>query len=163
MKIKSLDDIKFNTDKQLYNLFVPQLIFLDNISYFPYQVQKTEDMRMDLIMLSMYNDDSSVLKDMDIILFINGIDNPLNVKEGMTLFYVDSNNFDTFRTYIENKSDNSKDVTQKLSAPNKTTRKDDSRKKYIESGYSLPPVVLDKPQQSVRLSGNNILIGGLNS
>jgi hypothetical protein len=159
MKIKSLDELKFDTDKQMYNLFVPQFVFLPSILYYEYEVQKTEDMRIDLVMLSIYNEDESVLENTDIILYINGIDNPLNIKEGMKILYVSINDFDLLRIYLLNQGE---DVKSKIAIPNKTTRKDDSRKKYIESGYSLPPVVLEKPQQPVRLSDGDILIGGIN-
>lgn len=162
MKIRSLDDIKFDTDKQLYNLFVPQLATINDIPLFSYEVQKQEDMRIDLVMMSMYNDPST-LENMDIIFYINNIDNPLNIVEGMVLFYPDPKDFDTYRIYLSDKSSVGQDIKQQLVVPNKTTRKDDSRKKYIDQGYSLPPVVLDKSQPPVRLQDGKILIGGLNS
>ena len=162
MKIRSLDDIKFDRDKQLYNLFVPQLGMVDKITLYPYEVQRMEDMRIDLVMLSMYNQDASTFENTDIILYINNIDNPLNIVEGMTLFYPDPKDFDEFRIYLSDKSSVGQDIKEQLAAPNKTTRKDSSRKKYVEQGYSLPPVVLDKAQAPVRLQDGKILIGGLN-
>ena len=43
----------------------------------------------------------------------------------------------------------------------KTTRKDNNRSKYVENGYSLPPVVLNTPQAPVRLEGQSIVVGGV--
>lgn len=162
MKIKSLDEIKFDNTKQLYNLFAPQLASVGNISIYPYEIQKQEDMRIDSIMLSIYNGDISTLENIDIILYINNIDNPLNFVEGMTIFYPESKDFDSFRVYLTDKSSVGQDIKEQLASPNKTTRKDSSRKKYVEDGYSLPPVVLDKSQPPVRLQDGKILIGGLN-
>jgi hypothetical protein len=49
----------------------------------------------------------------------------------------------------------------KLSVPNKSTKKDTNREKYKENNYSLPPVVLSKPREPVRLENGKFSIGGL--
>ena len=48
----------------------------------------------------------------------------------------------------------------KLLNRNKATRKDDSRNKYIEQNYSLPPTILPTPTNAVNISGPDIIIGG---
>lgn len=157
MNIKSLSELKYNTDSKMYNLYNPDLYFLQ-MNLYEYTVQKEEEMRMDLIMMSIY-DDKYTLQDLDVILFINGIDNPLNVSVGNVIYYPELSKIDSFRYYM--KSENV-DITRKLSLPNKTTVKDPNRKKFIESGYSLPPVVLKTPKAPVRIEGENIVMGGIN-
>jgi hypothetical protein len=53
-------------------------------------------------------------------------------------------------------------IRKALSVPNKTTKIDKNRKKFIDDGFVLPPVVLDETKPPVRLEGGKIVIGGLN-
>jgi hypothetical protein len=159
MDIKSLTELKAPTNTSLYDLFNPQIIksFLSDIN--EYTVQKEEDMRIDLVILSIY-EDPSALEHIDIICFINDIDNPLNIFTGQKISYPPLAQLDSYRI-ISNPTNSSSQVKNKLSIPNKTTRKDNSRSKYVENGYSLPPVVLNTPKAPVRLDDDNILVGGV--
>jgi len=117
-------------------------------------------MRMDLVIKSIY-DDSFYIKDLDIILHINDIDNPLNVREGMVIFYPHVNSLDDYR-HIEVESNGSnKSVKQLLGVPNKITRKDEKRKKFLDSDYSLPPVVMKESRPGVIVTSTDIMIGGV--
>ncbi len=162
MDIKSLKNIKFNYKDNKYNIYYPQLLFRPDIELNAYTVQRGEEMRVDLIMMSMYNDDSYVLEHIDVILFINGIDNPLNIVEGDVLYFPESQNLDFWRFTFEPKSKSGESVRKALSTPNKTSRVDSNRKKFLESGYSLPPVVLSESKAPVRLENGKIVIGGIN-
>jgi hypothetical protein len=62
---------------------------------------------------------------------------------------------------LVNQKNSTSQVKKKLAVPNKTTRKDNNRSKYVENGYSLPPVVLNTPQAPVRLEGQSIVVGGV--
>jgi len=125
-----------------------------------YEVQKGEDMRIDLVMTSIYDDPYS-LKDLDIILYINDIDNPLNIREGMLIYYPERENLLNYR-YYENDDDTvSKSVQSQLGVLNKTTRKDENRKKFLDANYSLPPTVMKESKSAVTISGGNIFVGGL--
>ena len=95
---------------------------------------------------------------LDLLMHINNIDNPLNIKEGAILYYPSSNKIDLYRI-VEEKPQT---VQNKIINTNKTTRKDSNREMYIKQGYSLPPVVLEKPTEPVRIEGDNIVIGGSN-
>ena len=129
-----------------------------------YEVQKGEDMRIDLVIKSIYGEDSGdYYKDCDIILYINNIDNPLNIREGMKLLYPPSSTFDSFR-YVEDLTPARKrnvSVKERLGVLNKTTRKDEKRKKFLESNYSLPPTVLKESRPGVVVTANEILVGGI--
>lgn len=145
----------------LYDLFIPTIIrTYSNSELNIYVVKKQEDMRIDLVMLSMYNQDVYTLDNIDIICFINDIDNPLNIFAGQNLYYPNAEKFDSYRITMDSKNSSS-EIKNKLGIPNKTTRKDNNRSKYVDSGYSLPPVVLNNPQAPVRLEGGSILVGGV--
>ncbi len=151
MKIYDIDKLKKGSDG---NYDLTQLTFKSRIdvTFYQYEVQRGEEMRIDLVCESIYGTDEYI----DIIMHINNIDNPLNIKEGVILKYPSSTDINLFR--IEEEKPNS--VQNKIVNTNKTTRKDSSREKYVKQGYSLPPVVLDKPTDPVRIDGNNIIIGG---
>jgi len=149
MIIKDLQNLSIIDD--LYDLtestFVSQ-----NIPLYPYKVQQGEEMRIDLVSDSIF----STLEYADILLNINNIDNPLNIKEGSIIYYSDTNVMEALRT---SQPTTDSLVTTKLSNTNKSTRVDKNRKDYIEKNYSLSPNILDKPTDQVRISGDNLIIG----
>lgn len=168
MDIKSLQEgIKLNPNTGLYNLFAPTFIFNTSIKLNQYTITKDEEMRIDLVFANMYSIEMSVmsdyLEDVDVILYINNIDNPLNIKEGMVLDYPSIDDIYKFR-YVPTTNINDSSITKQLGTPNlpnKTTRRDTSRQNYIENDYSLSPVVLDTPREPVRIENGRFSIGGL--
>lgn len=172
MDIISINEfVRFDSSLNLYNLVDPTLIYLDDvpgidITYRDFLVEEHHEMRVDLLLRDMYDLEPNVvwsyLGNIDIICFINDIDNPLNIKKGMTLRYPEIGDFGKFRLNRDNDTFGKKeDVKSKLVVPNKTTRKDKSREKFKDAGYSLPPVVLDKPKPPVRISNGRFSVGGL--
>ena len=168
MDIYSLNkQIKFDTAQNLYNLFQPTFIYNTSVTLQEYEVTKDDEMRIDLIFLNMYQYDISMLQyyldNIDVVLFINNIDNPLNIKAGMVLRYPNPDDFDRFR-YEDKLETLSTDVTKQLATqnlPNKATIVDPNRQAYLENDYSLPPVVLDVPREPVRIQDGRFSIGGL--
>lgn len=164
MNITSITDVK-DDGSNYWNFFSPNIGFNDQADLYEYIVQKYEEMRIDSVMLSIYPNYNAVLSDVDVILYINGIDNPLNIVEGMSIKYPQYELLDSFRIFISSDSKVGKNVRNMLSvaAPNKGTRKDSSRKKFVENNYLLPPVVLDRTRDPVRNEDGKILIGGMNN
>jgi len=165
MNIISLESLKYNVYTKLYNFNYPVLAYVDNnldATLAKYVVQKGEEMRVDLVMMSIY-DNISILKSIDVLLFINNIDNPLNIMVGDIIYYPPLDVLDSYRYVFESNSRAGENVRKALAVPNKTTKKDGNRRKFIENGYSLPPVVLDESKPPVRVEGDKIVIGGLNS
>jgi hypothetical protein len=156
MNIKSIDSARYENGK--WDLSFPGIRNI-NSDISPYTVQKDEDMRIDLVMGSIY-DVNYNLSDIDIILYINNIDNPLNIREGMVLYYPSAESLENYRLGEEVIS-KSKSVKQQLGVLNKTTRVDEKRKKFIDADYSLPPVVKQQSSPSVIFDSENIKIGGL--
>jgi len=116
-----------------------------------YYILKEDEMRIDLICYKIYNNTDYI----DILLNFNEIDNPLNIKEGDVLRYPNPKDIESLRYKTE-----SKNTVKALLNRNKAPRKDDSRKKYIEDNFSLPPTVLPNPLEPITQDGNNIVIGG---
>lgn len=159
MNVVSIDKTRrFGT---VWAIESPSFIFNEGIGFRQYEVQSGEEMRIDLVMQSMYGEESYSYKDIDVILYINGIDNPLNIRKGMILFFPDEENLSAFR-YEEMESDKvSKSVKERLGVLNQTTRRDEKRKKFLEADYSLPPVVLKESRPGVIVTPTEILIGGV--
>ena len=168
MDIKSLYKyIKKSQTTGFYDLFTPTFISNPNIKLNQYIVTKDDEMRIDLVFANMYSIDisdlASYLEDIDVILYINNIDNPLNIKENMILDYPIIGELENYR-YLPPTTLSNNSITKQLgtpNTPNKTTRRDVSRQNYIENDYSLSPVVLDTPREPVRIIDGRFSIGGL--
>lgn len=170
MNIKLLDKyLRISEDSSLFNFFRPVIIrpSVKN-ELLKHEVQQSEEMRIDLIFQNIYQltpqEVGLYLEHIDVLLALNDIDNPINIRRGLTIYYPeDFATLDRFR--IE--KDEGKDLVKsslgkKLAVPNKTTRKDNSRTKYTESGFSLPPVVQETPKPPVKIeNGNRFSVGGL--
>lgn len=155
--IKSLSQIKWTGGK--WDLNAPSFKFF-SANLEQYEVQRGEEMRIDLVMKSIY-DDIYTFSDIDVILYINGIDNPLNIREGMIIYYPGPEIFDEYRYYENTTPSGNKSIRQTLGILNKTTRVDEKRKKFLDSNYSLPPVVLPETRPAVTMDAENIKIGGI--
>jgi hypothetical protein len=162
MDIYSLSQLNYNQTTQLFNIYYPQFFYTRKENLNKYIVQGGEEMRIDLVMLSMYSEDTLVLPSIDVILFINGIDNPLNIFVGDVLYYPSQEALDSYRFVFNQSSKAGQNIRKALSVPNKTTKIDSNRKKFIDDGFVLPPVVLDETKPPVRLENGKIVIGGLN-
>lgn len=162
MDIISLSNLKVDKIKNTYNLYYPQLVYFSKDGLNEYTVQSGEEMRIDLVMMSIYNTPLS-LPELDVILFINNIDNPLNIKKGDSILYPPMEALSSYRYELDDSYKSGENVRKALAVPNKTTLKDPNRKKFLENGYVLPPTVLDDSKPPVRLEGDKIVIGGINN
>lgn len=168
MEIQSINKDVKRVNNGLYDLFTTSFLYNPNIQLSEYVVSSNEEMRLDIVFANMYNIEYSILdtylKDIDVILYINSIHNPLNIKKDMILKYPPNiEDLQNFR-YVPDKVIDKTSVAKQLgvpNTPNKSTRKDSSRQSYIENDYSLSPVVLDTPREPVRIEKGNFSIGGL--
>lgn len=169
MDIKSLfEGVRRRFNDDLFDLF-PSTIKFDggiDVTFSEYEVLEEDEMRIDLVFQKMYELNSTevgiYLGDVDIILKLNNIDNPLNIKKGMILRYPNFGSLNSFRFETDEESKSSKkSLVQKLAKPNKQTKTDPNRKKYVDNDFSLPPTVNSKPKQPIIVEGNSFKIGGL--
>lgn len=166
MNIKSIYEYtKFDSSINLYDLSTPSFSFRSDLPLNEYVVRSENEMRIDLILQDMYNLEANevgiYLENIDIILYLNNIDNPLNIRAGLMLLYPSIEDFSKFRYELSDLEEEKLSVKEKLVVPNKSTKKDKSRERFKASGYSLPPVVLDKPRPPVRISNGKFSIGGI--
>jgi hypothetical protein len=151
----------------IFDLFTSTFVYKSGINLSEYITERDVEMRLDLIFQRIYNlDDNEVglyLGDMDVILYINGIDNPLNIREGIVIKYpTNMGDIEKFRVVnVDDDLNNKSKIKDRLSFPNKSTRKDKSREEFIKGGYSLPPVVLETPKPPVSIKDGKFSIGGL--
>lgn len=152
MQIYDLDILQRDPNQSdLYDLM--QITYRESSGYPLYQciVETYEEMRIDLISLRCFNSTDYI----DFLLHFNSIDNPLNIKAGDIINYIDISFVDNFKVV----SEKPKTLQKKLLNPNKQTRKDTNRQNYIEENFSLPPTLLDTPIESVQIRGDSIIIG----
>jgi hypothetical protein len=153
MKIVDIDKLKRSEENE--NLFDLTIVTFkatfQGVNYNLYRVKKGEEMRIDLVCNSIYGN----INHIDIILSVNNISNPLNIKEGTTIIYPNIDQIEKLRPQevaVEN--------TQKLLAnKDKSTKVDPSRQAYVEQNFNLPPTVMDTPTQQIKVAGNNIRVG----
>lgn len=141
-------------DPNQNNLYDLTTITFNNLPavFYQYVVEAHEEMRIDLISYELYNS----IEYMDFLLDINDIDNPLNIKTGDTIKYVDVNQISTFQLT----NTQAVQTQQILLNVNKATQVDNNRQTYLNNNYSLPPTFLENPAPSVTSNGNIITIGG---
>ncbi len=152
MNIVDINKVTKNSNNSdLYDLTQNLFEYKIDIQYLFYKVQKGEEMRIDLVSQSIYGN----IDNIDILLNVNNISNPLNIKEGSIIKYPNTSDIDILR--IENK--NKSETIKSLSSPNKSTRVDNSRREYLESNYSLPPTILQSSIDQVKIMENSIKLG----
>ena len=151
MELYDIDNlVKNDGSGNFYDLF--EIFFeKDNTANFKvYTVQRGEEMRMDLVSQSIYNDTKYV----DFLCNLNRILNPLNIKIGDRMIYVDETEIEGFRVKPTTQT-----VQQVIAKSNRGTQQDKSRQDYVENNFSLPPNVLERPAEQVLIKGSVIRLG----
>ena len=166
MDFKSINEyVKFSSELDLFDLTTPSFLYRDDVELNEYVVKKEHEMRVDLIFQDIYNlepnDVGVYLENIDVLLYINNIDNPVNIKSGLTLLYPSMGDYSKFRYELSSLEEEKLSIKEQLLVPNKKTKIDKSRESFKENNYLLPPVVLDKPKAPVRISNGKFSIGGL--
>jgi hypothetical protein len=128
-----------------------ELILTGAVRFGSYEVQKGEEMRIDLVCNSIYQN----IEYCDILLNVNNIDNPLNIKEGSVILYP-INDIDILRY----SAPDNVDINKVLANSNKATRKDQSRKQYAENNLNLPPTVLEESTNQFNIDNPNSIVLG---
>jgi hypothetical protein len=153
MLIKDLDVLVTDSrQNDLYNLFAKTYVQDSEPKIQVHIVAKEEEMRMDLVSFNIYDSVDHV----DFLCNFNSIDNPLNIKEGDIINYV---NLDSLSLFIFNEP-NDDQIKKGLLNENKAAKKDPNRTKFVEENYTLPPTFLPEPTPQIQSVGNSIIIGG---
>lgn len=155
MEIYDIDKLKRNINGGLYDMTQATFQYDNTVFMYEYIVQIGEEMRMDLICESIYNNKNN--KYIDILCSVNNIDNPLNVLLGQTIIYPDESDINKFR--YEDPSTKTDIIKESFTKPNKSTRQDANRKQYLENNTSLPPTILESPINPLDIDGDDYIIG----
>jgi hypothetical protein len=142
--------VKNDGSGDFYDLFEIFFKKENDVNFRVYTVQRGEEMRMDLVSQSIYNDTQYV----DFLCNLNRILNPLNIKFGDSMIYVDLAEIEAFRIVRKTQS-----AQQAIAKSNRGTQQDTSRQDYIENNFSLPPNVLERPAEQVLIKGSVIKLG----
>ena len=173
MDIKSLNEQirKDSNQGNLYNFFKQTTRGgITDPSFREHVVGLDDEMRIDLIMQKIYDlsptDTMNYYDQIDVLLAINNIDNPLNIPQGTIIKYPpEVGLLDALRILSDDDTSNPNSVRDKMAkrviVPNKKTRKDKSRTDFVKNGMALPPTVLDNPKAPVRLTDSKFSVGGL--
>lgn len=151
MVLYDIDNLEKNDGSgDFYDLFEIFFKKKEDINFGVYVVQRGEEMRMDLVSQSIYNSSKHV----DFLCNLNRILNPLNIKIGTTLVYVEESIIEEFR--VKRKNEN---VQQAIAKSNRGNKQDISRQEYVENNFALPPNVLERPSEQVLIKGSVIRLG----
>ena len=165
MDITSLSDalIEYRGDTATIDLFTPTLAFDGKYELGKYVVTELVEGRVDLLIEDIYGADNYVYADIDVILYINNIDNPLSIVKDMTILYPRKDNLVNFRWTPNNDQTDvaaTDRVTKKLMYPNKTKSNDPNRSKHLSSA-AVPPTVNTNSRPPVVVGDGKIIIGGI--
>ena len=156
--IKSIENLTVRssfTDKgitySLYDLTIPTYVNSNTSLTGIYSCNDYDNMRFDTISNNIFSDPDLL----DVLMFINDYDNPLNIMSSDNILYCDPSSINLFK----NNSDVSNDLRDSLIQHNKSNISDPNRINYINNDYSLPPTINSTPTSGVNISGNNIIIG----
>lgn len=154
-------------NNNFFDLFSPSFTKV-NTPLQEFIVQQQHEMRIDLIARDIYGDELSgpeIMNNIDILLYINDLDNPLNIKKGMVLFYPEQDQLSNHRVTDSYVSETSKDKNRqvnKLAVPNKTSTKDPAREAFKANNFLLPPTAQPIPKEPVRItSDGKFSFGGI--
>lgn len=126
-----------------------------------HEVKGDEEMRVDLISIQYYGNDSFV----DLILKSNGISNPFSIKQGMILNIPDKDAAEKFQKNFAKISN--KPRTQ-FTDPSRMNQQDKNRKEFLSSKSAgkkngsienLPPNMLKSNQVTKKVVDNQIILG----
>jgi hypothetical protein len=127
-----------------------------------YEVLPWQEMRMDLVINSIYGEDQGAQAAIDVVMALNFIDNPLNIKAGMIIKYPDIESIDDFRYKEVNfTAEKERPANRFLGKADKNTRIDSKRKTFLENNYALPPTVNKVPINPVRIENGKFVMGGV--
>lgn len=167
MNYKSLSNITLPPGETLYDLTSVSFIYPADLTLHEYIVPRDLEMRIDLIFCDIYDieytDYINYQEEVDCLLYLNDIDNPLMVFEGDILEFPDLGALVNIRN-PELSDEESKDILEKLAtvnSVNKASKPDKDRENYVNNNYSLSPVLKPISDSSVRIQNNKFVIGGV--
>jgi len=155
MIITDLKNLDRKNNSELYDLREISFRFRSDVfnqNVQEYVVGEFEEMRMDLLCDNLYNDVDKV----DVLCNLNDIFNPLSIKSGNIIKFVDESNIPAFRPDREN----NRVMREVISNERKKGITDVNRSKYLEEqSQSLPPTMTKSDYSAVKYKDGKVSIG----
>lgn len=137
------------SQSDLYDLFEPTFAFTST-RFFERTILPEEEMRFDLISFNLYGSTDYV----DILLSVNQIINPLNIKSGDVIIYPDAASLASFK--ITPKTSSTERPT--LINGSRANIRDPRRQDFLENNIRLSPTLLQVPQSPIQINNDSIII-----
>jgi hypothetical protein len=154
--IRSLENLSRDTNQSnYYDLFVQHYSALgDDVQLRIYVVDRSREMRLDLVCTDLYGD----ITNLQLLMFINNIDNPFGVQESDIIFWVDGKDISKVTTIDPKILDDGRD---NLINAFKASLSDPSRNAYLQGrgADQLPPNVLPSNAPKIQIDNNAIIVG----
>lgn len=150
MKLHDITSLKRNqSQSDLYDLSEPTFNFTST-RYFERTILPEEEMRIDLVSYNLYGSTDYA----DILLRVNEIINPLNIKSGDVIIYPDASSLLSFRVTPPNPA------AERATLLNSTRAniKDPRRTQFLENNIRTAPTVLQVPQSPIQINNDSIVI-----
>lgn len=122
----------------------------NSFQYFMYVVDRFDEMRIDNISYKIYGTTDYA----DFLLFLNDIINPLNIKEGDMLIYVNGEDIPSYQVDPEEV----RDIRGKLINLSKIKKVDKNRREFNDEKSALPPTVKAVQSESVQFENGKVII-----
>lgn len=150
MKFNSLQNLTLKDG--FFDLTELKFKWRTNLQKFEYIIGEQDVMRPDNISNNIYG----TTDHLDFLLYFNNIKNPLNIRKGQKILFVDAKHIPEF--YLE--KENGEQIMDDFLNAAKRNAPDKKRQKFIEEDKNipLPPTVNDKPSDSVKIENGRIVI-----
>lgn len=156
MNIKSLDNLILNGS--IYELFTEVINNTNNFGIYPFTCTEKHNMRIDLISFDIYHNTN----DIDILCSINGIYNPLTVKEDDIIYFVTPEELINIRSntsIITNIIDSIKNANNgKQQKLDKNKSKDNASKIKTENNKKLPPHIIQSETGNIKYGEGSVIL-----
>ncbi len=150
MKLHDITSLKRNeSQSNLYDLSEPTFNFTST-RYFERTILPEEEMRIDLVSYNLYGSSDYA----DILLRVNDIINPLNIKSGDVIIYPDASSLLSFRVTPPTPADERATLLNSTRA----NIRDPRRTQFLENNIRTAPTVLQVPQSPIQINNDSIII-----
>lgn len=152
MIIKEIENLERNPETGLYDLTFKTISDESKkLKLLPFTLTSRHEMRIDLVSQDLYFNTNEVLS----IMKMNDITNPLSIKEGMVLYYVEVQDLNV----LKRNDQNFDKIKNALINTAKAQKIDSARATYLKEKGTLPITARTNPAGNVTETGTNILIG----
>lgn len=153
--ISTLENLSKNLEN-FYDLFVQHYGTLnENIYINIYIVDRTREMRLDLVCSDVYGS----IQNLQMLMQINNIENAFGIKEGDIIIWVDPKDLSKMNVIDPKILTDNRDS---LITAFKASLTDPLRSQYLDNrgNDNLPPTILDQNAPKIYIQNNQIVIGG---